>query len=89
MNKEDIIKMAREAGAIPIHKDYSQKALVGNENIERFAALVAAAEREACAKVCDDIFRHWIQTDPDEKFATPDADDCARAIRERGEMNNG
>ena len=80
-----VIEMAREAGAIPIHKDYKQQALVGNENIERFAELVRAdqdekykwdvhscgptctnavcvaireaveAEREACAKVCDDL----------------------------------
>ena len=44
-----VIEMAREAGAIPIHKDYKQQALVGNENIERFAELVRADEREACA----------------------------------------
>jgi hypothetical protein len=50
-----VIEMAREAGAIPIHKDYKQQALVGNENIERFAELVRAEEREACAKVCDRI----------------------------------
>ena len=63
-----------------------------NEDIEEFAKRMTQiawnngefVEREACAKVCDDIFRHWLQTDPDEKFATPDADDCARAIRARG-----
>lgn len=77
MNREDIIRMAREVGLF-VHKKVQPE-------IERFAALVAAQEREVCAKVCDDIFRHWIQTDPDEKFATPDADDCARAIRARGE----
>jgi acyl carrier protein phosphodiesterase len=42
-----VIEMAREAGAIPIHKDYQQKALVGNENIERFAELVRADERNS------------------------------------------
>ena len=26
------------------------------EQVEAFAALVAAAEREACAKVCEDLF---------------------------------
>ena len=62
--------------------------------IERVNAYIAAleqavaAEREACAKVCDDIFRHWLQTDPEEKLATPDADDCARAIRARGETSS-
>ena len=50
MNKEDIIRKAREAGAIPIHRKPKEFAVVGNEAIERFAALVAAAEREACAK---------------------------------------
>lgn len=50
MIRDDIIRMAREAGAIPIHKDYKQKVLVGNENIERFAELVRAQEREAWKK---------------------------------------
>jgi hypothetical protein len=47
MNREDIIRMAREAGLTEFG-GYTE------QNIERFAALVAAAEREACAKVCDD-----------------------------------
>ena len=51
MTREDIIRMAREAG---LH--YSGRCtLTGMEShIERFAALVASAEREACAKVCED-----------------------------------
>ena len=44
---QDIIPMAREAGAIHIHKNPKEFAVVGNRSIERFAALVAAAEREA------------------------------------------
>jgi hypothetical protein len=46
MNREDIIRMAEEAGAI--HYWHLS-------NLERFAALVASAEREACAKVCDEF----------------------------------
>jgi hypothetical protein len=46
-----IIEMAREASASMLHG--GEYALFGNTAIERFAALVAAAEREACAKVCD------------------------------------
>ena len=53
MNRDDIIRMAREAGAIPIHRKPKEFAVVGNEAIERFAALVAAAEREACAKLLE------------------------------------
>ena len=49
MNREDIIRMAREAGFA-----YSWSEAAG-EALERFAALVAAAEREACAKVCEQI----------------------------------
>ena len=40
MDREDIIRMAREAGIGPVY---------GYESIERFAALVAAAEREKVA----------------------------------------
>ena len=51
MNRDDIIRMAREARLVPTWLELcpkDEKALV------RFAALVAAAEREACARVCDD-----------------------------------
>ena len=47
MNREDIIRMAREADATGYGDELTGDA------IERFAALVAAAEREACAKVCE------------------------------------
>ena len=45
MNKEDIIRLAREAGVKPLL--YDGKWAV--ENLDVFAALVAAHEREACA----------------------------------------
>ena len=48
-----VIEMAKQAGAIPIHKSPKEVAVVGNEAIERFAELVRADEREACAMVCD------------------------------------
>ena len=48
MNREDIIRMARGVGLADaegvVHAFYQ---------LERFAALVASAEREACAKLCD------------------------------------
>lgn len=47
MTREDIIRMAREAGMTGLDSG----GLL--ENFERFAALIAAAEREACAKVCE------------------------------------
>ena len=57
MTKEDIIRMAREAGFDP--HDMSDDFTCNLEDIERFAALVAAAEREACAKVVEDYCGAW------------------------------
>ena len=48
MNRDNIIRMAQEAGLIPPPLDWPQKYA---EALERFAALVASAEREACAEL--------------------------------------
>ena len=48
-----VIEMAREAGAIRIHERPKEFAVVGNEAIERFAELVRADEREACAQLSE------------------------------------
>jgi cytidine deaminase len=45
--------MAREVGAARLHNDGN--IIFGADALERFAALVAAAEREACAKVLDEM----------------------------------
>ena len=80
MTKDDIIRLAREAG-FDSH-DMSADFTCNLENIERFATLIAAAEREACAALCLQIWNKWM----DEKDTThfPDAEDCAAAIRARG-----
>jgi hypothetical protein len=56
MNREDIIRMAREAGFFiqqnEIYSMSTQSDQELTEWIERFAALVASAEREACAEIC-------------------------------------
>ena len=54
MTKDDIIRMAREAG-LNVEQGFLLRVTGIDEDLERFAALVAAAEREACAKVCDDL----------------------------------
>ena len=82
MNKEDIIRMAGGAGfASPDGSFITWDA--SDEQLERFAALVAAAEREACAKVCEDI-----PLPKDSKALThgPTIERCAAAIRARGEQ---
>jgi hypothetical protein len=53
MTRDEIIKMATQAGwQMPIEWDSTDGFLC---RLERFATLVAAAEREACAKVCEDM----------------------------------
>jgi hypothetical protein len=60
------------------------------DRLERFAALVAAHEREQCAKICEEQIKAYMSnqytTDPlggfREKFASRQ---CATAIRARGE----
>ena len=51
MTREDIIRMAREVGGadISINGWTSWVGTQSTEYLERFAALVASAEREACA----------------------------------------
>jgi Mg-chelatase subunit ChlD len=54
MNKEEIIKLAREVGLLPdnLHPAPQTHHMAQKQkNLERFAALVAAHEREACANL--------------------------------------
>jgi hypothetical protein len=78
MNRDDIIKLAQEAGVSVRYGTLGAECWI--EDLERFATLVAAAEREACAKVCEkeagelDTVRESLA-----------AVTCAAAIRARGE----
>ena len=59
MTRDEIICMAREAGFYFHDAGYAPilHAVAGEYSeacFERFASLVAEAEREACAKVCED-----------------------------------
>ena len=53
MNKDDIIRMAREAGFVD-----GMAEILGLVAFANFAALVAAAEREECAKLCEGHVRY-------------------------------
>ena len=46
MNREDIIRMSREAGFEYSGAELSWESVICTEELERFAALVASAERE-------------------------------------------
>ena len=79
MTREDIIRMAREAD-IDCDTDGD---IWGSTNgaLLRFAALVAAAEREACAKVAEDRKDDCFYGEADYY----EAERIAKAIRARGE----
>lgn len=55
MNKQEIIKLAQEAGLIRAGENYTEPARWGISEITDFYNRVAAAEREACEKVCEEI----------------------------------
>ena len=84
MTRDEIIRMARDAGfragyiepysSDPIPFIAPCSATNCMPEVERFAALVAAAEREECAALCD-------------RFALRDMHpaECAAAIRKMGD----
>ena len=80
MIRDDIIRMAREA-QLPYY--FRTGEITNVEQLERFAALVAAAEREECANVCDSY-------DVAEDVNSCDtAEGIAIAIRARGIPHEG
>ena len=77
MDREEIIRMAREAG-FKVDWQHADVAEIKAKRYEYFAALVAAAEREACAKVCEETTASWTQD-----LYNSGCMDCAAAIRAR------
>ena len=53
------------------------------ENWNKSAMKVAAHEREACAKLCDEMWHEWLDSPIENEPNKPDAEDCAKAIRAR------
>ena len=86
MTQDEIIEMAIQSQLAFDSEEYPEiwqtYMNVGKQEIEAFANLVAAKEREACAKVCEELEAK------DESFYCEfsRASDCATAIRARGEQ---
>ena len=78
MNREDIIRMAREAGFADGIAEF-----IGLSAFDRFAALVASAEREACANACISLANKWSQMGA--WGSNTEFHQCAEAIRARGQ----
>ncbi len=78
MTRDDIIRMAREADPFGFAGRLYSVAQLTPGTLERFAALVAAAEREACASLADGQIERWV--DDRARYASSE---CAAAIRAR------
>lgn len=80
MNREDIIRMAKEAGLEQDGDNFFSKTYeemdVHINDLERFAALVASSEREACANVAEKYGY--------DNFCGKTTDPISKAIRARG-----
>jgi hypothetical protein len=115
MTRDDIIRLAREAGWKPLGENPKTEFTFFLDNLERFAALVAAAERErmdlnaihschaecqnpfcirvreavahereACAKVCEELENQRINSSSlSGMIFGSSAEECAAAIRAR------
>ena len=59
----------------------------GLKELERFAELVRADEREACATLCDLFSQSSANVPSRYEFMGESAQECAKLIRARGEPN--
>ena len=84
MTKEEIREMAREAGFEGC-AELTWENVICTEELEAFAKLVAAKEREECAEICDGFYLSWINIQGRYEFMGEGASECAGAIRARGE----
>jgi hypothetical protein len=84
MTQDEIIEMARRVNLVV---DENQS---GFDDLLAFAKLVAAkataSEREACAKVCDDLPAPNEYSNTDKSMWEVTCIDCADAVRARGEQ---
>lgn len=78
MNRDDIIRMAREANFYESEIDNAEDCFV------HFATLVAAAEREDCAKVLDEM-ADYMESEMEPNEAVAWVRSKAAMIRARGE----
>lgn len=81
MNKNDIIRMAREVWGDDSGKPWHESAMV---HLERFAALVAAAERESCAALKPEVFMWGTPTPEYEQGFWDGVLTYQKVIREKG-----
>ena len=87
MTRDETIKLAMKAGLLDKVDCSSDYFIPGDalfEEIEAFAKLVAEAEREECAKLCEETARHNEEVGCDIDLLIGNME-CVDAIRARGE----
>lgn len=78
MSRGEVVRIARECGWQKLGRGLEYPVLI--EMLERFHALATAAERKACAELCEEM------EDRENSYERNVAVlDCASAIRARGE----
>jgi hypothetical protein len=78
MKQDEIIELVQEAGIVQFNDGFID---VTKAELDKFAKLVAEAEREACAKEC------WKQMGllPTQAWTVNPYEQCIDAIRARGQ----
>ena len=62
MTDDDILRMAREAGGTwEYNRSHPVPCVMYDEELIKFARLVAAREREKCAQVAEKMLRYYTQ----------------------------
>jgi hypothetical protein len=88
MTQDEIIEMANKASKEWL-KEFPSPEETANQVpkrfLEIFAKLIAAKEREACAKVCFELPAPDIYSNTDKSMWGVTCIDCATAIRARGQ----
>ena len=87
MDRDDILRMALEAGLEGFRGEHPVgwgEYAIDTEIIERFADLVAAAEREACAKLAEERWLDKANCTEEEMYELQKKS-IAAAIRARGQ----
>ncbi len=96
MTREEILRMAESVGFYLVDFVDDDKSVIeqiqadNSESLYSFAALVAAAEREACEQICErQKSLYWMEFDKTgsdaDRAAAIASEECADAIRARGQ----
>ena len=79
MTQDEIIEMARQAKLGFL----LESGFMCHQEVKDFAKLVAAKEREACAKRCEELEKAWVKAGLWK--VTHEYKECSTAIRARGQ----